>query len=204
MDNNKKFWDRTARLYAPIQEASNRILYRQIAACCESYVTGPFRVLELACGSGQLTLPLYQKARFWKATDFSAPMIEQTRRRCPEVRASVQDATHLPDPDRSFQVVLIANALHIMPDPEAALAEIHRVLDDDGILLAPTFVYEGNITRLRMKLTNLVGFRTYHHWTTADLTAALKKAGFQIIEVHLLPGDPLPVAFVSARKLETE
>ncbi|MFQ9418242.1 MAG: class I SAM-dependent methyltransferase [Lachnospiraceae bacterium] len=40
----------------------------------------------------------------------------------------VADATDLPYENHSFDVVLIANALHIMPEPEKALKEIERVL----------------------------------------------------------------------------
>ena len=36
-------------------------------------------------------------------------------------------------------MVLIANALHVMPEPEKALKEIDRVLKDKGILIAPEF-----------------------------------------------------------------
>ena len=42
------------------------------------------------------------------------------------------------------RVVIASNALHIVPQPEKALAEIHRVLKDDGVLIAPTFTHEGN------------------------------------------------------------
>ena len=33
---------------------------------------------------------------------------------------------------------IVSNALHIVPQPEKALAEICRVLKDDGVLIAPT------------------------------------------------------------------
>lgn len=41
----------------------------------------------------------------------------------------------------TFDVVVIANALHIMPAPDPAMKEIYRVLKKGGILFAPTFVY---------------------------------------------------------------
>ena len=52
----------------------------------------------------------------------------------------VADATDLPYENHSFDVVLIANALHVMPEPEKALKEIERVLKEDGLLIAPNFV----------------------------------------------------------------
>ena len=41
-------------------------------------------------------------------------------------------------------MVIVSNALHIVPQPEKALAEIRRVLKDDGVLIAPTFTHAGN------------------------------------------------------------
>ena len=199
MYDNRRFWDRMARLYAPIQEHSNRRLYEAVTSRCSPYLTKDTRVLELACGSGQLTIPLHGLAGSWEATDFSEKMVRETLRRCPQVSASVQDATALPYVDDSFDVVLIANALHIMPEPEKALAEIHRVLRPGGVILTPTFVYEGKINRVRMKLTELVGFQTYRKWTLQDLRRVLERSGFRVIEQALLPGDPLPEGFAAAR-----
>ena len=60
---------------------------------------------------------------------------------------SVQDATKLPYTLETFDAVVISNALHIMPEPEKALAEIRRVLKPGGILIAPTFTAAGKIGR---------------------------------------------------------
>ena len=51
---------------------------------------------------------------------------------------SVQDMFRLPYAQKSFEVVIVSNALHIVPHPEKALQEIRRVLKDDGVLIAPT------------------------------------------------------------------
>lgn len=57
---------------------------------------------------------------------------------------TVQDMFNLPYADKSFDVVIVSNALHIVPEPEKALREIRRVLRDDGVLIAPTFTHLGN------------------------------------------------------------
>ena len=78
---------------------------------------------------------------------------------------SVQDATSLPYADETFDAVLIANALHIMPRPEKALAEIYRVLKPGGQLFAPTFVHgEVPRTRLRMLAMRCAGLQIYNSW----------------------------------------
>ena len=54
----------------------------------------------------------------------------------------VADASALTYADEAFDCMLIANALHIMPNPEAAMKEMHRVLKAHGLLFAPTFLWK--------------------------------------------------------------
>ena len=201
MDDNKKFWDRCARFYTGIQQRSNRRLYEELNRMCMSQLTEDMDVLELACGSGQFTYPLCDRVHSWEATDFSQAMIEEAQKKPCTAHFSQQDATRLPYENRRFHVVLIGNALHIMPEPQKALSEIHRVLKDGGILLAPTFVYEGKVNRLRMRLTEMVGFQTFHQWKEAEFCRYVENCRFRCISSELVPGDPLPVAFSVFRKI---
>ena len=52
-------------------------------------------MLELACGTGQLSVPLSPCVRSWEATDFSAEMIRQAKKQVHSSRLhfSVQDTT---------------------------------------------------------------------------------------------------------------
>lgn len=102
------------------------------------------------------------RVRLWEATDFSENMIVEARKkpRSSRLHFSVQDATALLYAPDSFDAVVISNALHIMPHPELALAEIKRVLKPGGILYAPTFVHgRGAGFRLRAWLLTLAGFK---------------------------------------------
>ena len=144
---NKGFWERMARIYTAFM-SKNDTAYRQICKLSEQYIDSEKSVLELACGTGQITFLMAGKSGSWEATDYSENMIieaekcNQGEHKCEQLRFCVQDATNLTYEDEIFDVVVIANALHIMPQPEKALNEIHRVLKKDGILFAPTFVYE--------------------------------------------------------------
>ena len=200
MNDNKSFWQRCARFYTPIQQRSNRKLYRQLTDLCRPHIAPGSQVLELACGSGQFTYPLCDMAGSWEATDFSEAMIAQAKKVSCSAHFSVQDATCLPYGNRSFDLVLMANALHIMPNPRMALSEIHRVLKPDGILLVPTFVYEGKVNYFRMWLTTMLGFRTFHHWTSQELCRFVEAESYRCIQCEPVPGSPLPVAFAVFRK----
>lgn len=209
MDNNKKFWDRFAKLYTPLQEKSNKKIYAHVIDHCDKYVSKDKSVLELACGTGQFTFDLCNKASSFIATDFSENMINETKKRSEEILSKeesktvtfkVEDATKLTFSDNSFDVVLIANALHIMPDPKGALKEIKRVLKDEGILIAPTFVYEGKINRFRMWVISRAGFKTFNKWNKKDLEEFIKINGFNILECEMIDGKPLPELFLVCKK----
>ncbi len=90
--------------------------------------------------------------------------------------------TDLPYGDNSFDVVLIANALHVMPEPEKALKEIDRVLKDRGILIAPNFVNHqgGFVSRIWSGVLKIAGIRFDHQWTTEEYCAFLAQNGWQI------------------------
>lgn len=70
-------------------------------------------------------------------------MIETAKKKIApsNVKFSIEDAAALSFANASFDAVIISNALHIMPDPEAALVSIRRVLQSGGLLIAPIFAH---------------------------------------------------------------
>jgi len=138
--DNKEFWQRTAKSYGSFMKHSWK-LYDTICERIRPGLTREMNVLELACGSGQLSFRLAGRVRLWEATDFSENMIVEARKkpRSSRLHFSVQDATALLYAPDSFDAVVISNALHIMPHPELALAEIKRVLKPGGIFDRPAF-----------------------------------------------------------------
>ena len=138
MDDNKQFWERFSRHYAGFMRRS-QATYQQICKAMHPFLKRDMDVLELACGTGQLSIPLSPCVRSWEATDFSSEMIRQAKKQVYSSRLhfSVQDATKLPYGPESFDAVVISNALHIMPHPEKALAEAWRVREQAGMACSP-------------------------------------------------------------------
>ena len=67
-----------AKLYAPFMKSSDS-LYADICKRIEPNINRQMNVLELACGSGQLSFRLAEKVQLWEATDFSENMIEEAK-----------------------------------------------------------------------------------------------------------------------------
>lgn len=95
---------------------------------------------------------------------------------------------------------VIANALHIIPNPEKALTEIRRVLKDDGVLIAPNFIFrEGGKRNLWQKFLSLVGVRFAHEWSENEYRSFLIANGWPIEMCIVLKGR-IDLAYVECRK----
>ena len=140
----QSIWDSFAPIYELAMRSQKKqyeLLYEKIRAA-----VGGKSVLELATGPGLIAKNIAESAASVAATDFSEKMILQAKKNknLPRVTFEVADATNLRYEENSFDTVIIANALHIMPNPQKALSEINRVLKADGILIAPNFVGHSN------------------------------------------------------------
>lgn len=202
--DNKSFWDHWAGQYDPFMRGSEP-QYDRLAQRMKKRLTRDMYVLELACGTGMISQRIVGSVRSLEATDFSPEMIAQAQKHktSTKLHYSVADATQLPYADQSFDAVVIANALHVMPEPEKALAEIHRVLKPGGLLLAPTFVHgEGKGLRLRVKLLEWAGFHTYFRWSAEAFASFVANRGFAVETRDLMNGGVTPLCYLEARSVE--
>lgn len=97
-------------------------------------------VLDVACGTGDLSLELKQDAKATViGTDFCRPMLavaaEKTARESFEVPYLEADAMLLSFADNSFDAVTIAFGLRNLPNVEYGLKELNRILKPDGKLV---------------------------------------------------------------------
>ena len=131
----KTFWDRTAKSYDHFMKKDHKA-YKQMYSLIYPVVRHK-QVLELATGTGLIAKHIVRSADHIEATDASQEMIEQAKQgvKSTKLYFSVQDMFHLPYADQSFDVVIVVNALHIVPEPEKALSEIRRVLKPGGTFL---------------------------------------------------------------------
>ena len=199
-NDNKGFWDRWAKRYDRTISIEKNT-YARILRRMKEKLDRDMYVLELACGTGVLSVQLAGNVKMLEATDFSEKMIEQAKMRPQSSRLhfSVQDATALPYAPETFDAVIISNALHIMPSPKKALAEIRRVLKLDGILIAPTFTAAGNIFgRLKIWMMELSGFQVFHKWKPQEYLFFLKANGYTVTDREVY-GGVLALTYVEAK-----
>ena len=203
MQEHKDFWDKNAGRY-------DRFMRKDRAAYDEMYelirpVVRHKTVLELATGTGLIAKHIVNAAAHIEATDASAEMIAEAKRdnRSAKLHFSVQDMFRLPYVEESFDVVIVSNALHIVPQPEKALQEIKRVLKDDGTLIAPTFTHAGNSFRGKVKafFMKLAGFPLYSRWTSEEYLRFLRQNGWTVRKSTVLKAS-FPLTYAECVKSE--
>jgi SAM-dependent methyltransferase len=97
----------------------------------------PRRVLEVGCGPGELAARIRDElGADVAAVDISPRMVELARGR--GVDARVGDVQELPFVAQAFDCAVAAWMLYHVPDPGRALAELARVLEPGGRLVAIT------------------------------------------------------------------
>ena len=202
IQEHKNFWDKNAGRY-------DRFMRKDRAAYDEMYelirpVVRHKTVLELATGTGLIAKHIVNAAAHIEATDASAEMITEAKRtRSAKLHFSVQDMFRLPYADESFDVVIVSNALHIVPKPEKALQEIKRVLKDDGVLIAPTFTHAGNSFSgmVRAFFMRMAGFPLHSKWTSEEYLRFLRQNSWAVRKSAVLKAS-FPLTYAECVKSE--
>ena len=202
IQEHKNFWDKNAGRY-------DRFMRKDRAAYDEMYelirpVVRHKTVLELATGTGLIAKHIVNAAAHIEATDASAEMITEAKRtRSAKLHFSVQDMFRLPYANQSFNVVIVSNALHIVPQPEKALQEIKRVLKDEGVLIAPTFTHAGNSFSgmVRAFFMRMAGFPLHSKWTSEEYLRFLRQNGWAVRKSAVLKAS-FPLTYAECVKSE--
>jgi ubiquinone/menaquinone biosynthesis C-methylase UbiE len=107
------------------------------------------RVLDVACGTGQLAIPAARAGARASGIDIAPNLIEQARDRAAaeglEVEFAVGDAEALPYEDGSFDLVLSLIGAMFAPRPDVVAAELTRVCRPGGRIVMGNWTPEGFI-----------------------------------------------------------
>ena len=110
----------------------NQLVLQQGRRALELAHGGP--ILDVPVGTGFFTQEMSSRYEgLVVGTDIAWGMVREASKRGVEVAQS--DVHRLPFPDGTFSVVLCSNGLQVMPGLDETLAELQRVLSDDGTLL---------------------------------------------------------------------
>jgi ubiquinone/menaquinone biosynthesis C-methylase UbiE len=146
MPEKETYWSKFAD---DLEERTNYVVGKNDIEIIESFLSKQKalgKTLEVGCGNGTYSKILIREAEHLIATDYSDEMVAVTKERLKGMgNISVEKANcfSLSYPDSSFNTVFMANLLHIIPEPEKAVAEGKRVLKTNGRLIVISFTTEG-------------------------------------------------------------
>src|SRR5690606_38196465 len=133
-DGVARGYDRTNAVLS----AGNSALWRMATTRAADPKPGE-RILDVAAGTGSSSAPRAKSGAQVVALDFSPGMVEQGRARHPKIEFVLGDAEKLPFGDDEFDAVAISFGLRNVAHPQAALAEMYRVLKPGGRLVICEF-----------------------------------------------------------------
>lgn len=110
------------------------------------------RLLDVACGAGQLTLPAARKGIQVTGLDLAANLVEEARARARAEGLTIQvdegDAENLSYPDASFDAVMSLIGSMFAPRPELVASEMIRVCRPGGRIIMGNWTPEGHIGQM--------------------------------------------------------
>jgi demethylmenaquinone methyltransferase / 2-methoxy-6-polyprenyl-1,4-benzoquinol methylase len=124
---------------APVYDAMNRVMtagldQRWRRETVRAVVRPGDRVLDAACGTGDLAIIAAKHGAHVTGLDFSEQMLARARRKAPELEWLRGDLLQLPFPDESFDAATIGFGIRNVDDLQRGIGELRRVLTPGGRL----------------------------------------------------------------------
>lgn len=108
---------------------------RRVVRKLKPLLTKDARVLDVGCGTGDLSIELFEKtAARVTGIDFCRPMLKLAKAKDPRIAFIEGDALRLPFADASFDGLTIGFALRNLTSVEQGLGELLRVLKPGGVV----------------------------------------------------------------------
>ena len=108
---------------------------RRVVRKLKPLLTKNARVLDVGCGTGDLSIELFEKsAAQVTGIDFCRPMLKLAQSKAPRLAFIEGDALRLPFADASFEGLTIGFALRNLASVEDGLGELLRVLKPNGVV----------------------------------------------------------------------
>ena len=110
------------------------------------------RVLDVACGSGNLAIPAARTGARVTGVDIATNLLEQARARAESEGLTIQfdegDAESLPYDDAAFDVVITMFGAMFAPRPELVSSELVRVCEPGGLIAMANWTPAGHIGQM--------------------------------------------------------
>lgn len=144
------------------------------------------QILEIGCGTGRTSCYLAAQGHVVTGIDIHPDMITKAKMRAEREQASVQflegDASLLPFPDNSFDVILV-ESVSIFTNTGKALAEYYRVLRPGGKLFDREMIQQKTMSaEIYQEITHF--YQIEKLWDIKDWSALVQSIGFYHAQIE--------------------
>ena len=164
-------------------------------------------VLDVACGTGNVAIPLARRGAQVTGVDIAPNLLEQARARAAAEGLAIAfdegDAEQLPYPDGSFDAVVTMFGAMFAPQPEQVVAEFARVLKPGGLLAMANWTpggFAGEMFRVTGRhAPPPMGLEPPVHWGHPKIVRDRLAGAFEQVELDTVgidfdfPGSPVEV-----------
>lgn len=191
-------WDKLSPFYDLFENVYNGKCNRGIVEEIKTLVNKDDIVLECACGTGLLTIPMAENCKKLMATDYSVGMLKQTKKKVGKfenVRLKKESITELSFKNDMFDVVVAANVIHLLDNPGDALNELKRVCKSGGKIIIPTYINKSKPeATLGAKIVAKMGVQFAREFDLESYKEFFIKYGFENAQYKVVDGR-MPCAF---------
>lgn len=186
------FWDKIAGVY-DLSESVNGGVYKEITEITRRLTPKGAKALDCGAGTGELSLAAADKAESVLCTDMSKNMLEQAQRKARALGAdniefAARNIFDLQDDDSTYDIVIAGNVLHLLKNPQGAVAEMYRVLKPGGKLLLPTFTSKRSGGNTLIKLYKKLGFEPESSYLPSEYKKMLEDCSLGKVRTKLIKG----------------
>jgi phosphatidylethanolamine/phosphatidyl-N-methylethanolamine N-methyltransferase len=196
-DIDKRSVARAYARWAPVYDfVFGRVFARGRAASIAAVERVGGRILDVGVGTG-IALPDYKRTNRISAVDYSEPMLRKAKERVVEQKldhvecVAVMDAQQLGFADAVFDAVIAQYVVTAVPDPEATLDELVRVVRPGGEIIlvnhigaesGPRWLFEQGFAPVARRL----GWRPEFPWQRL-VDWAQRNGGVRLLERAPMP-----------------
>lgn len=203
---DERFWDKLAAKYAA-KPVADEAAYQQKLAMTREYFTPESRVFEFGCGTGSTAIAHAPHVKHIVASDISGEMIAIAEKKAIAADAHNvlfvrADLAELEDRHSEYDVVMGHSILHLLRDPQAAMARVLRMLKPGGVFISSTACLdEMGFWKLLLPVAKALGKAPHVNvFSREGLISDMTEKGFEL--VHQWQPKTGAAIFLVARKPE--
>ncbi|MGI2908991.1 class I SAM-dependent methyltransferase [Tolypothrix sp. VBCCA 56010] len=162
------------------------------------------RILDLGCGTGQLTEKIATSGAVVMGIDNAPAMISKAKQNYPHIRFNVADARNF-QVEQPLDAVFSNAALHWIKEPDAVIRSVHQALKPGGRFVAE-FGGKGNVQAITTALETALqeigisqpqALNPWYYPSIGEYATRLEKHGFDV-NYAVLFARPTPLADADA------